>query len=245
MKNSFILAKRNLLESILDPVSIIFCLIFPISMLVLMELIFNSLSTPVMIFEIERFAPGIASFGFTFIMLFTAITVSKDRSESFIKRIIISPVKNFEYLLSYVISDLILSLVQVLVFYAFALIFGLKLNINIIISIIYLIPDILFFSTLGILIGVIVGSEKQSGPVCSIFISLSTMLGGVFMPVEEIGGTFFNICKYLPFYAGINPSRFAILGEYNKVFPDLIIVVLFVGLFIILADLIFKRKIKA
>ena len=66
-------AKRNIKEVLRDPLSYIFCLGFPIIMLIIMTFVNNSIpkEANMKIFNIEYLAPGIAVFGLTFIMLFT------------------------------------------------------------------------------------------------------------------------------------------------------------------------------
>ena len=51
---TLILAKRNLKEILRDPLSIIFCLIFPVIMLVLMSIIFKNIEFIPANFKIEN-----------------------------------------------------------------------------------------------------------------------------------------------------------------------------------------------
>ena len=79
-------SKRNLKELIRDPLIYIFCLGFPIVMLLLFYLI-NSYSqgnTPT--FEIRALLPGIMTFSYSFVMLAMGLLVSKDRQTFFLKR---------------------------------------------------------------------------------------------------------------------------------------------------------------
>ena len=81
-------SSRNIKELLRDPLSYIFCLGFPIVMLIIMTLVDQSIppESGMTVFHINNLCGGIAMFGQTFVMLFTAITVAKDRSGSFLVR---------------------------------------------------------------------------------------------------------------------------------------------------------------
>ena len=86
-------ADRNRKEILRDPLSYIFCLAFPLAMLVVMTLVNASIpkESGMTVFRIDNLAVGIAVFGQTFVMLFTGLTVSKDRSGSFLVRMYATP----------------------------------------------------------------------------------------------------------------------------------------------------------
>ena len=84
-----VFASRNFKEIIRDPLSWIFCVGFPIVMLVIMTVINNSIPAQagMTLFELPKLVPGIIVFGFTFITLFTSLLVSGDRKDAFLLRI--------------------------------------------------------------------------------------------------------------------------------------------------------------
>ena len=96
-------AKRNFKEIIRDPLSIIFAVILPLFLL----FIFQQFDIPTDNYKIENFTPGIIIFSFSFITLFTAMLISKDRSTSLLIRLGISPMKPMDYIFGYIISIII------------------------------------------------------------------------------------------------------------------------------------------
>ena len=70
-------AKRNLKEILRDPINLVFGLGFPLILLLLLSAI--QANVPVNIFEIDTLTPGITVFGLSFITLFSATLVAKDR----------------------------------------------------------------------------------------------------------------------------------------------------------------------
>ena len=199
MKALFALIKRNLKEMVRDPLSAVFCLAFPLVMLALMQIIFLNLEFVPDNFLIENYAAGICVFGYTFTALTVALQISSDKNTSFVKRVNISPVGRLTYISSYLCSALPIALAQTVLFFLVALIFGYKFDINFPLGIIYLMPSAVMYICFGILFGSLAKNEKQTGPISSIFISLTGILGGVFMPVNTFEGGFATFINLLPF----------------------------------------------
>ena len=199
MKRLFALVNRNAKEALRDPLTLIFCIGFPVVMLVFMQIIFTNMQFVPENFRIEHYAAGICVFGYTFTGMFTAMNIAGDKNTSFIKRITISPIQKFTYLFSFTLSGLPIAFCQTLLFFLIALAFGLPFGGNWLLSILYLLPSAFFYLSLGTLLGVICKNEKQTGPISSIFISLSGILGGVFMPLSSFSGGFSVFVNCLPF----------------------------------------------
>ena len=199
MKNCLVLSQRNIKEMLREPLSLFFCLGFPLVMLLLMQLIFTNMEFVPANFEIANYAAGICVFGYTFTCLFVAMQISSDKNTSFIKRINISPISKLTYYGSFFLSALPMVLIQTVLFFLIALIFKFPFDINLFLSIIYLLPSAVFYICIGILIGCICKNEKQTGPITSIFISLTGIFGGVFMPINSFTGGFATFIKLLPF----------------------------------------------
>lgn len=235
---TLILAKRNLKEILRDPLSIIFCLIFPVIMLVLMSIIFKNIELIPANFKIENYASGICVFGFTFIGMFVSIQIASDKNTSFNKRLNIAPINKFGYYFSFVLSALPLALIQEILFFAIALIFGFPFNFNLFLSIIYLIPSALFYICLGILIGIICKNEKQTGPISSIFISIVGIFGGVFMPLSALSNNFAKILNILPFSHTVSiAADIQTLGA-AAIYPHLLYILAYTALIALTATII-------
>lgn len=245
MKRIKALTIRNIKETVREPLSLVFCIAFPLVMLVLMQLIMSGIDgADVAGFNIENFAPGIAVFGYTFTMLFIALGIASDKNAAFMTRIMISPLKPIEYYASFILAFLPICFVQTLLFFACAFIFGLKLSAGLLIAIIYLLPSALFYISCGLFIGTVSKSDKAAGPISSIFICGTGLLGGVWMPVETLGGAFFKVCKALPFFNTVKPASSAISGVYGDIFPCLFITLGYTALFFILSAAIYRFKYK-
>ena len=82
-------AKRTAKEILRDPLNLAFGLGFPLVLLVLLSII--QANIPVSLFEIEHLAPGITVFGLSFMTLFSAVIISKDRSSALLQRLYCVP----------------------------------------------------------------------------------------------------------------------------------------------------------
>ena len=158
-------AKRNFKELIRDPLSLVFEIILPIFLL----FIFQQFNIPSESFKLSNFTPGIVIFGFSFITLFTATLISKDRASSLLIRLGISPMKPNEFILGYIISLIPIIIIQNILFFIVAILLGLEFSLNIILAIIVSLVISILFISLGILIGSLV-SEKATGGLGSIIV---------------------------------------------------------------------------
>ena len=219
-----VLTKRNLLEIIRDPLSLVFCLGFPIVMLIIMPLILGGLEYVPNIFEIENYSVGICVFGSCFSALFVAMHISGDKNTEFIKRIRIAPVSHTTYLFSFVLATLPITIIQTVIFLCIGVIFGLPFGLQTLIAVIYLIPSMLFFISAGVLIGSLCKSEKHAGPVSSILISFCGILGGVFMPIEGMGA-FTLVANILPFSHTVKIASGVFFNDFACIFPHILWVI--------------------
>ena len=231
MKLTAIFAKRNLTETLRDTLSYIFCLVFPIVMLIIMTLVNKSIPAEagMTIFRIDNLSGGIVIFGQTFLMLFTAITVAKDRSGSFMIRMFATPMSAGNFVGGYILPMLLLSVCQALIAFTAAVIIslidGFSLNIlALLIATFSALPSALFFIALGLLFGSLFNDKAAPG-LCSIIISLGSFLGCIWFDAETTGGIMLKICKCLPFLYCTKSVRSAIALDFsaaNYLIPVLI-----------------------
>ncbi len=213
-------AKRNLKELLRDPLSYIFCLGFPLVMLVVMTAI-NSIipaEAGLTIFQIKSLTPGIAVFGLSFIMLFATLSVSKDRSDAFLTRLFSSPMTAFDFIAGYLLPLIVMSVGQLVIcFLAGGLIGAIDGEsfdaLGALASAASLLPCALFFIGVGILFGTLFG-EKSAPPCSSIIISLCGMLGGIWFDVGMIpeDNLFGIVCRVLPFSHSVDLARSLYVG---------------------------------
>lgn len=244
-------ASRNFKEIVRDPLSYIFCLGFPLVMLVIMTLINDSIppEAGMTIFRIDFLAGGIAVFGLTFIMLFCCLTVAKDRSGAFLVRLYATPMKSGDFIAGYLLPVSVLALAQILITFAasfvISLITDVELNLGgLLLAALTLLPDVIMMISFGLLFGTLF-SEKAAPGLCSIVISFASFLGGVWFDVEGTGGVLAKICNALPFFHAVKAARMASALDFEGYFFHLLITVVYAGVVTAAAIIVFKGKMKA
>ena len=113
------LAERNIKEIMRDPVNLFFGLGFPLVLLVLLSAI--QANVPVNLFEINTLTPGITVFGLSFMALFSATLVAKDRESALLQRLYTTPLTAFDFILGYMLPLLPVAVGQTVICYLFAI----------------------------------------------------------------------------------------------------------------------------
>ena len=190
-------SKRCAKEILRDPLNLAFGLGFPLVLLFLLSAIQKNV--PVNLFEINALTPGISVFGLSFITLFSATLLAKDRESALLQRLYTTPLTGFDFIIGYMLPLLPIALGQTLVCYLFAIPLGLTFSVNILYAVIGMIPMAIFHIALGLLCGSLLG-VKQVGGICgALFTNLSAWLSGVWFDLKLVGGFFEKIANTLPF----------------------------------------------
>lgn len=239
MKNIFF-AKRNFKEILRDPISIAFCIGLPVVLLLLMGTIQKNV--PVEIFKLNVFTPGIALFSFAFITLFAGTLISKDRSSSFLMRLFSSPLKPKEYIVGYSLPLILVALLQSVICFVVAIIMGLNFNINIIYTILVLMPISIMFIGFGILLGSLL-NDKQVPGVASILVQIVALSSGMWFDLNLIGGTLKTICNLMPFAHALNMIQ-AVLNGNTIILSDILWVLGYTIVIVVLAIIVFRKQMK-
>lgn len=223
-------ANRNIKELLRDPLSYIFCLGFPVIMLILMTIINKSIppQANMTVFRIDNLCAGITVFGLTFLMLFAALLSSKDRTSSFLMRLYASPMTAFDFIAGYYLPLIILAVIQCVITFGISLIIaaieGVQINIgNVLLAIVTLIPSMIMFIGFGLIFGSKFSQNAAPG-LCSAIISAASILGGIWMDVEAIGGVIEKVCLALPFYHSVSAARKAVDGNFSEIGTNILVV---------------------
>lgn len=230
-------AKRNIKELVRDPLGIAFSIILPLFLLV----IFQQFNIPGDNYKIENFTPGIIIFSFSFITLFTATLVASDRESSLLSRLFSSPMKSMEYIFGYSLAIIPIIIIQSVLFYATAMMLGMNFSVNIVLSILVLIPISILFIMLGILIGTITTSKSASG-LGSVVVQLVSFTSGMYFSSDLAGKVFNIICEILPFSRTLDIVKSVLNNSYENILSDSLVASIYIVIVTIITIIIFKRK---
>ena len=141
---------------------------------------------PVKLFEIQHLAPGITVFGLSFMTLFSATIIAKDRGSSLLQRLYTTPLTPPDFILGYTLPIIPIAVAQCAVCYIAAIILGLEITAGILYAILFIIPVSVFYIALGLLCGSVF-TDKQVGGICgALLTNLSAWLSGVWFDLDML-----------------------------------------------------------
>lgn len=264
-------ADRNRKEILRDPLSFVFCLGFPILLLIAFRCIqYNTGDTWMSSTEL---IPGVAVFSLAFDMLYMVLLVSKDRQTSFLSRLYNSPMSVSDFILGYALPCLMVGVAQLCITYLIGsavflipnggfdggLVFASKITDfsvfppqtvavqttvpfwNLPLAVAAALPVLCFFLFCGVFFGIVL-SERAAPGVSSALITAAGFLGGCWMPLDTMGG-FETVCRVFPFYPAVILARAAFTGtgETGEVLLSLLTVCLWSGALFFLSLFAFRR----
>ena len=233
---------RTAKEILRDPLNLVFGLGFPVVLILLLSAI--QANIPVSLFEIESLAPGITVFGLSFMTLFAATLIAKDRGSSLLQRLYTTPLTAKDFILGYTLPILPISVAQTLICYIFAVILGLEVNGRILLAVVSILPVALLFIALGLLCGSIF-TDKQVGGICgALLTNLSAWFSGIWFDLELVGGAFRQVAYLLPFVHAVEMERAVIGGNYAQIFPHIFWVLGYALVILAAAVFAFLRQMK-
>ena len=118
MRRMQLFARRNIKELLRDPLGCFFFAGFPLLMLLLFTAIQSFNEVPLFFFKIPTLLPGIIVFAYTFVMLYTALLVSRDKSTAFLIRLYASPMRPITFILGYAAPGLLVGILQTIICFA-------------------------------------------------------------------------------------------------------------------------------
>ena len=235
-------AKRCAKEILRDPISLGFGLGFPLVLLVLLSAI--QANIPVNLFEINTLTPGITVFGLSFMTLFSATLISKDRESALLQRLYTTPLTGIDFILGYMLPILPIAIGQTIICYLFAIPLGLEVSVNIIYSVIGIIPMAIFNIALGLLCGSVLG-VKQVGGICgALLTNLSAWFSGVWFDLNLVGGTFKKIANALPFVHAAELEKALFNGNFEGAASHILPIILYSVVITAVAVFCFLRQMK-
>ncbi len=235
-------ARRTAREILRDPLNLAFGLGFPLVILFLLTAI--QANVPVALFELPHLTPGIPVFGLSFMTLFTATLIARDRESAFLQRLYTTPLTALDFLGGYTLPVLPMALAQGLICYIAALCLGLEWTGNLLWAVLLLIPVALFYIGLGLLCGSVLGSRQVGGICGALLTNLSAFLSGIWFDLELVGGVFRKIAYALPFVHAVELERAVFGGDWGQAVPHLLWVLGYTAVILIGAVWLFLRQMK-
>ncbi len=239
---TIVFARRNMRELLRDPLTLGFGAIFPCILLLLLSTIQKNV--PVTLFALEELTPGIAVFGLSFLSLFAAQLVSKDRASGFLARLLTTSMRAEDFILGYTLPLIPMAVVQCGIVCGVSLALGLPFSIRVFELCIAIIPPAVFFIGLGLLLGCLL-NEKQVGGICgALLTNLSAWLSDVWFELALLGDAFSKAAELLPFVHAVRWGRSVLSSVGTPAWQDLLWVAAYAAGTVVLSVLAFFLKMK-
>ena len=237
-----VFAKRCARELLRDPISIGFGLGFPLVLLFLLSAM--QANIPVPMFEINTLTPGISVFGLSFLTLFSATLVAKDRESAFLQRLYTTPLRGADFILGYMLPLLPMAVCQTVICYLCAIPLGIDVGWGMLYAAVGNIPMAVFDISLGLLCGSLLGVKQVSGICGALLTNLSAWLSGVWFDLSLVGGFFEAVARVLPFYHAVEMEKALFSGDFTLALTHITPVMLYAILTAVAAILLFLRQMK-
>ena len=235
-------AQRCTKEILRDPINLGFGLGFPLVLLFLLSAL--QANIPVALFEINTLTPGITIFGLSFMTLFSATLIARDRESALLQRLYTTPLTGFDFIMGYMLPILPIALGQTVICYLFAIPLGLTVSVHIIYAAIGIIPMAMFNIALGLLCGSVLG-VKQVGGICgALLTNLSAWLSGVWFDLKLVGGFFEKLANVLPFVHAVEMEKALCDGNFQLAATHLLPILLYSILITVAAVCCFLGQMK-
>lgn len=233
---------RTAKEILRDPLTLGFGLGFPLVLIFLLSAI--QAHVPVSLFEIESLTPGITVFGLSFLTLFAATLIAKDRESAFLQRLYTTPLSAADFILGYALPLLPIAVLQCMICYIAAAFLGLRLTVTVLYAVLGLLPAAVLFIGLGLLCGSALGVKQVGGLCGALLTNLTAWLSGVWFDLELVGGAFRRIAYRLPFVHAVEMERAILRGNPSGIFPHLWWVLSYAAAVMAAAIGVFLRQMK-
>ena len=201
MKRSLAIARRVLLELFRTRRTLVFWVIFPTLMLILFGMIYSGRGS--MGRGFDSTAPGIligAALFFSCMAGPTALVVA-ERERRTLRRLLLSPLRSWEYFVGISLAHLAIAVMQAVVVYGIAYAFGGRFRGSMLLGTGIVVLSVISFVGIGFFFGSVFTkrTEDVNGPVSAFGVPL-LVLGGTFFPVSILPMSLYSITWFNPIF---------------------------------------------
>ena len=186
----------------------------------------------------------LALFPFIVMFLITSITTLRERRSGTLERLMTTPIRKADFILGYALAFGLMATLQAVITVTFA-VWVCRLEVEGPVWQLGLVAvvDALLGTALGLLASAFARTEFQAVQFMPILVFPQIILGGLFMPREDMPEVLYQISNWLPLSYAIDTINAVTAGDEGwDVFRPLLIVVAFAGGSLILASLTLRRR---
>jgi len=194
------LVKTELRKILREPAFLFMMILFPAALTLVFGLTFGTMETGIPgVSQFDNMAPGLFAYACIFIIMIVAQTFTDYREQGLLKRINLTPTTSAEFMSSHIISNTILSIIQVAIVAVCSLLIGFRpygTIIGFLLAFIFMILLSICSVGFGLICSTIAKNAGTATALSFIFI-LPQMFFGTFIPLNEATKV---IAYFLPSY---------------------------------------------
>ncbi|WP_435742455.1 ABC transporter permease [Microbacterium sp. PMB16] len=186
----------------------------------------------------------LALFPFVVMFLVTSITTLRERKSGTLERLMTTPLDKADFILGYALAFGLMALLQAVITVSFAVgVCGLDVDGQLWQLGLVAVVDALLGTALGLLASAFAQTEFQAVQFMPLLVFPQIILGGLFMPRDQMPDVLHAISDWLPLSHAIDTINAVTAGEEGgEVFGPLLIVVAFAVGALVLASLTLRRR---
>jgi ABC-2 type transport system permease protein len=237
---TFSTAGRVLRQLSHDPRSIALMLIAPSLLVGLFAWLFSDQEG-----VFDQFGGAIlALFPFIVMFLITSITTLRERRSGTLERLMTTPLGKADFILGYALAFALMATLQAVITVTFAvLVCGLDVEGPIWQLGLVAVVDAILGSALGLLASAFARTEFQAVQFMPLIVFPQILLGGLFMPRDQMPEALYAISKVLPLSYAIDAINAVTAGDEGwDVYGPLLVVLGFLVASLVLASLTLRRR---
>jgi ABC-2 type transport system permease protein len=237
---TFATAGRVLRQLSHDPRSIALMLVAPSLLVGLFAWLFSEQEG---VFD-QFGGPILALFPFIVMFLVTSITTLRERRSGTLERLMTTPIGKADFILGYGLAFALMAALQAVITVTFAVwVCGLDVDGPLWQLGLVAVVDAILGSALGLFASAFARTEFQAVQFMPLIVFPQIILGGLFMPREDMPEALYQISKVLPLSYAIDTINAVTAGDEGwDVFGPLLVVVAFAAGALILASLTLRRR---
>ncbi|MGW9158806.1 ABC transporter permease [Microbacterium sp. NPDC055665] len=186
----------------------------------------------------------LALFPFIVMFLITSITTLRERRSGTLERLMTTPLEKADFILGYALAFGLMALLQAVITVSFAVgVCGLDVDGPLWQLGLVAVVDALLGTALGLLASAFAQTEFQAVQFMPLLVFPQIILGGLFMPRDQMPDVLYAISDWLPLSHAIDAINAVAAGdEGGEVFGPLLIVMAFAVGALVLASLTLRRR---
>lgn len=186
----------------------------------------------------------LALFPFVVMFLITSVTTLRERRSGTLERLLSTPIGKFDFILGYAIAFGLTAIVQAIITVLFAVyVCGLEVDGPLWLLGLVAVVNAILGTALGLLASAFARTEFQAVQFMPVLVVPQIILGGIFMPRDQMPEVLYAISDWLPLSHAITAVNEVTIGREGwEVYGPLLIVTAFVVGSILVASLTLRRR---